>query len=453
MNNYQWYSPRNTRGAWQGVHSVDTVTSLSAQVDALTTRLNQLSKGKTAAEVTEEVKSITTNTEQVDFIGTNRLQNNPYSNTNHPNFSRKDNNKQGQSGFGQQQQQFQQRPPQNYQPRQQFQGTNKPSNVLSLEDAVTKLISTTESQALLADSLHKQYEEKFSLHEAEFRTQKATLRSIETQLGQIAKLLSERQPRCLPSNTETNPKGNVSAITLRNSKVYPEPPMPEEEVQSTRRKIFTGVPLRPHIIETTTQEPQSKTTPPPAQVYTPPKVPTKRTFHSHIPYPGRLVKQKTDEQYEKFIELLSQIHVNLSFLDIIQQIPKYGRFLKDFLTNKRNMEEVVKRTNHCVALIERCLPKKLSDPGKFSLPLTYNIGGNECLSNDPFEIAQFIDTNMDYQLKKAKEFNKGKKLNLGKDFENTDLIDEYFDKLPKLKDLNEGTGDTVEVDGSHPKKD
>ncbi|KAI3777035.1 hypothetical protein L1987_46828 [Smallanthus sonchifolius] len=85
--------------------------------------------------------------------------------------------------------------------------------------------------------------------------------------------------------------------------------------------------------------------------------------------------------------------------------------------------------------------------------VTYNIGGNECMSNDPFEISQFIDTNLDYQLKKAKEFNKGKKLNLGKDFENTDWIDEYFDKLPKLKDLNEGTGDTVEVDGSHPKKD
>ncbi|KAI3744769.1 hypothetical protein L1987_57860 [Smallanthus sonchifolius] len=169
MNNYQWYTPRNTRGARQGVHSFDTVTSLSDQIEALTTRLNQLSKGMTAAEATEEVKSITTNTDQVDFIGTNRLQNNPYSNTynpgwrNHPNFSWKDNNSQGQSGFGQQQQQFQQRPLQNYQPRQKFQGTRKPSNELSLDDAVTKLISTIESQALLVDSRHKQYEERFGL--------------------------------------------------------------------------------------------------------------------------------------------------------------------------------------------------------------------------------------------------------------------------------------------------
>ncbi|KAI3754923.1 hypothetical protein L1987_54715 [Smallanthus sonchifolius] len=118
-------------------------------------------------------------------------------------------------------------------------------NGMSLEDTVTKLIPTTESQALLADSCHKQYEERFSLHEAEFKTQKATLQSIETRLGQIEKKLSERQPGCLPSNTETNPKANVSAITLRNSKVYLEPPIPGEEIQSPRREIFTGVPLRP----------------------------------------------------------------------------------------------------------------------------------------------------------------------------------------------------------------
>ncbi|KAI3786672.1 hypothetical protein L1987_40544 [Smallanthus sonchifolius] len=167
MNSYQWYNPRSNSGAWQGVHSVDTVTSLYAKVDALTTRLNQISKGKINVETVEETKGTTTYVEQVDFIKTNRLQNNPYGNTynpgwrNHLNFSQKNNNNQGQSGF--RQQQFQRRQPQNFQPRQQFQRTNKSSNGLSLEGTVTKLISTTESQALLADARHKQYGEKFSL--------------------------------------------------------------------------------------------------------------------------------------------------------------------------------------------------------------------------------------------------------------------------------------------------
>ncbi|KAI3805323.1 hypothetical protein L1987_27588 [Smallanthus sonchifolius] len=229
---------------------------------------------------------------------------------------------------------------QNYQPRQQFQGTNKPSNGLSLEDAVTKLISTTESQTLLADAHHKQYVEKFSLHEAEFRTQKETLRSTEVQLGQITKLLSKRQPGCLPSNTEPNPEANFSAITLRNSKVYPEHPLPEkEEVQTPLKEIFTRVLLHPPIIYSTAQESPPKENPQPAPVNTPPI---------------------------------------------------------------------------------------------------------------------FIDTSLDCQLKKAKEINKGKKPNLGKDLNNTNWIDNYWDqqqKLTKKKHLKEGMGDTREIQSPRPKKD
>ncbi|KAI3754924.1 hypothetical protein L1987_54716 [Smallanthus sonchifolius] len=72
MNSYQWYNPRTSRGTRQGVHTVDTVISLSAQVDALTTRLNQITKGKATPETMEEVKSITADVEQVDFVGTNQ---------------------------------------------------------------------------------------------------------------------------------------------------------------------------------------------------------------------------------------------------------------------------------------------------------------------------------------------------------------------------------------------
>ncbi|KAI3711991.1 hypothetical protein L1987_70540 [Smallanthus sonchifolius] len=431
MNSYQWYNPRTSRGTSQGVHTVDTVTSLSAQLDALTSRLNQISKGKATPETMEEVKSIIADVEQVDFVGTNRPQNNPYINTynpgwwNHPNFSRKDNN-QGQSSFGQQQQ-FQQRPPQNFQPHQQFQGPNKMSNGMSLEDAVIKLISTTESQALLADSHHKQYEERI--------------------------------------------------------------------------EIFIGVPLRPQPASSSTQKAQPSVIQPPTMDL-PSKAPPKRTFTSHIPYPGRLVKQKTDEQYEKFIELLSQIHVNIPFLDIIQTMPKYGRFLKDFLTNKRNLKEAIKEQ---IIESSRVLLVKVGkfvfpadfmvlEMGQdFSVPLifgrpflatakavidmneriltlrigkqsvTYNIGGYECTSSDPLEISHFIDSNLDYQLQKARDLKKGKApdltkpkapdpmaIDLTKYLDNTNWIDEYFDKLPKL---NEEARDTREVVHSHLKKD
>ncbi|KAI3807207.1 hypothetical protein L1987_23132 [Smallanthus sonchifolius] len=72
----------------------------------------------------------------------------------------------------------------------------------------------------------------------------------------------------------------------------------------------------------------------------PPKARTKRAFHSHIPYTGRY-------------------HTTNAYV---------WAFLEGFPYKQEKMEEAVKRTNHCVALIERFLSKKLSDPGKFSLP-------------------------------------------------------------------------------------
>ncbi|KAI3795189.1 hypothetical protein L1987_37838 [Smallanthus sonchifolius] len=471
------------------------------------TRLNQISKGKASIETTEEVKSITTDSEQVDFIETNRRNTNPIAiptildekitqtlagriTTTTGNMDSDNNNSFIKDNL------------KNINIVNNFK--EQTIQVMGLDDAVIKLISTIDSQGLLVNSRHKQYEEKFSLHEVEFRTQKATLQSVET-----------------------------------NSKVYPEPPMPGEEVQSLRREIFTEVPLRPHIARSTTKGPEPNVIPPPPLMGIPPRVQKKE--RSNLTY-------HTQE-------------------DNIQQIPKYGRFLMEFLTNKGNMEEAIKRTNHCVTLIERFLPKNFLDPRKFSLPcsigpllitfaltdlgagvnampynmflrlsigksqsvnatieladglikshvgvienllvkvgkfvfpvefivlemrhdysvplilgrpflatarvfidmnegiltlyvekqsMTYNIGGNDCLSNDPFGIAQFIDTNLDYQHKKAKEFNKGKKLDFIKDLDNTNRIDEYFDQLPKFNDLNERTGDTGEVICPHLNKD
>ena len=60
-------------------------------------------------------------------------------------------------------------------------------------------------------------------HQAtQLNNQAAQLRSLEAQMGQMANLLTERQPGSLPSNSEVNPRrdGNehVKAVTLRSGK-------------------------------------------------------------------------------------------------------------------------------------------------------------------------------------------------------------------------------------------
>ncbi|KAI3762946.1 hypothetical protein L1987_53391 [Smallanthus sonchifolius] len=175
--------------------------------------------------------------EQVDFMSNkNRPQNNPYSNTynpgwrNHLNFSWKSgNNSQQPPGFTQ-------RPPFQHQSHQsqgqssqfrpqqgQFQGQGSssgpppaPEGKSSLEDMVARLLANSKSQNQLAEKQNRYMEERFHTHETELRNQKASIQTIENQVGQIAKLLSERPPGGLPSNTEPNPKAHVKAITLRS---------------------------------------------------------------------------------------------------------------------------------------------------------------------------------------------------------------------------------------------
>ena len=51
-------------------------------------------------------------------------------------------------------------------------------------------------------------------------------------------------------------------------------------------------------------------------------------------------------------------------------MPKYGKFLKDLLSNKRKLEEVgqVVLNEECSAILQNKLPEKKGDPGSFTIP-------------------------------------------------------------------------------------
>ncbi|KAH9792938.1 hypothetical protein KPL71_004353 [Citrus sinensis] len=187
-NNYQWTSERSMPRKILGAHNVDVVTALSAQMTALSNKLEHLN---------------------VSTIQTQRQQNNPYSNTynpgwrNHPNLSW--NNTQNTLA-----------PPPGFQPQE------KKSNV---EDALTQL--TTNMSQFMTKT------------ETTFQNQAASIRNLEVQVGQIANLLSSRQHGSLPSNTETNPKEQVNAIILSSDALEKMPLYAKfmKEMLSNKRKL------------------------------------------------------------------------------------------------------------------------------------------------------------------------------------------------------------------------
>ncbi|XP_021817104.1 uncharacterized protein LOC110759359 [Prunus avium] len=96
-----------------------------------------------------------------------------------------------------------------------------------------------------------------------------------------------------------------------------------------------------------------------------------------IPFPGRLQKAKQDKAFKEIYDILSKVNINLPLLDVIEQIPAYGKFIKNLKTHKLNFapNEEVKLNKNVSAVLQRKLPPKLDDPGSFDIPI--NIGGKK----------------------------------------------------------------------------
>ncbi|XP_016508672.1 uncharacterized protein LOC107826228 [Nicotiana tabacum] len=66
------------------------------------------------------------------------------------------------------------------------------------------------------------------------------------------------------------------------------------------------------------------------------------------------------------------MRVNFPLVEILQEVPKYVRYLRDIVANKcRHKEfETVALNEECNARVQSKLPPKLKDPGSFTIPLS-----------------------------------------------------------------------------------
>ena len=60
-----------------------------------------------------------------------------------------------------------------------------------------------------------------------------------------------------------------------------------------------------------------------------------RSFIPKAPYLERLKVLKKNAQFAEILEVFKQVQINIPFLDAIQQVPSYAKFLKDLVTIKR----------------------------------------------------------------------------------------------------------------------
>ncbi|KAL5579184.1 hypothetical protein UlMin_011626 [Ulmus minor] len=318
-------SERNAQKRTAGVHDIDAFNKLAAQIALLNNNFKNLNVSSISNVVCDLCAGNHSNMEcqfgnqaqensleQVNFVANNQRQYNPNSNyynqgwKNHPNFSWSNNANVQQPPFG-------------------FQAQEKKP---TMEEAFTQFMTRT--TAFIDET------------RANFRNQGASIRNLEHQVGEISKLLTERGQGALPSNTERNPREEVKAITLRSGKEL------EKSKEASKQAIEEDTSVSKNQPATTTI-----------------KQPLPKPSSNAVPFPQRLKKQNLDKQFSKFLNIFKSLHINLPFVDMLEQMPKYAKFLKDILSNKRKLEEceAIALTEETTALLQKKLPPKLKDPG------------------------------------------------------------------------------------------
>ncbi|GJS66982.1 hypothetical protein Tco_0681546 [Tanacetum coccineum] len=152
----------------------------------------------------------------------------------------------------------------------------------------------------------------------------------------------------LPSQTVTNPRQQINAITTRSGKALEEPSIPlvpSPDVSKPQKEPEQN-PLDPRQTEKVRKSKIGKY---PHHVH----------LRKKIPFSLKSQNQKQRNQ--------------IGLKDALVEMPKFNKWLSSLLRNKEKLEEIAITTVNaeCSAIIMNKVPEKLEDPGKF---LSHKLG-------------------------------------------------------------------------------
>ncbi|CAM8938028.1 unnamed protein product [Rhodiola kirilowii] len=310
--------------------------------------------------------------------------------------------------------------PQNTHPGNVASSSN--SNPTDLSSIVAQLAAT--QQQMMQQQQQSQQESQLILQKLnELQKHNAIL---ENQIAQQAS--ASRFQSQLPPQADVKPTENINAITLRNGKELQAakqatartservPELPAECVPDQNARTSERVPelaadrsseqnatadrMSERVLDQVTEPSSNKNL---AHLFEPlPKEIDKRQqeIKEKVPFPQRLKKRNDNSHIQRFAKLLSNLQVSLPFTDIILQMPGYGKFLKDIVTNKKKLDtDHVTLDANCSAIIQHAMPKKLNDFGAFCIPITIgpvNVSNALCdlgagISLMPFSLYKKLD--------------------------------------------------------------
>ena len=239
---------------------------------------------------------------------------------------------------------FQQQQQENEQ-RNEYQGQRRAQ---SFEEQMLQFMG--DNKKLL--NLHEQKFAEFGATATNFQvfqnTTNATLKNLETQVGQLALNLQSQRKDAFPSDTKKNPK-DCMAVQQRSGK---ELEKMKEKNDSNKEEES---PEKEEALEKKKEGVDRKDI---------------QGSRPAVPFPQRLQKSKIEEQFARFLKTFQKLDISMPFTEVVTQIPLYAKFHKDMLSKKRKIVEegIVNLTATCSAVIKKELQEKMKDPGSFTIP-------------------------------------------------------------------------------------
>src|SRR3954470_20815359 len=228
------------------------------------------------------------------------------------------------------------------------------------------------------------------------KNQEAAIKSLETQVGQLAKQIATNQSNAtFSANTQDNPREHCKAVVTRSGQKGGKDETETNEVEDDKEKEdekHDGEDEEYEIIRKGDEEEDLSREIKKEKLKrrsAKDKMANNTIPSQHLPYPHAPSKKDNARQYAWFMEIFKQLQINIPFSEAIAQMPKYAKFMKDILTKKKRPEEeeVVILDAQCSAIISR-LPQKARDPGRVTLPVTI---GNQNIGKGLIDLGSSIN--------------------------------------------------------------
>nr|GEX07006.1 putative reverse transcriptase domain-containing protein [Tanacetum cinerariifolium] len=167
------------------------------------------------------------------------------------------------------------------------------------------------------------------------KNHQASIQNLEAKFDSFAEKQSGRPSGSLSSNTQPNLKGgsskpyqppqarneHVNAVFTRNGKSYDPTDNPNDQQNNSETPINFDSDDEP------TPQPKPKT-PNPVK-----ETPIPKPYKPKIPYPQRLKKKKREAPYGKFLHMIRAVRINIPLVDVLGEMPKYGKIFKELLND------------------------------------------------------------------------------------------------------------------------